>query len=635
MRGETGLISPPLYLPRIQKVGDNGKTLVSKTGSPILEPNMDYVMKSYSTKVHRFQSEAQCRTALQPDVMKACDAIKKFLNDNNCMLWFHREESKSGCPEGNHFHIVYWGKDKVTGLHSLSAYKSLRQKIMSVPNQKITAQKVKNTGMFTYLNSGNAIAKLQQRTNARIFMGSNCIELLKYNAQFHPAKLKQAFSEWRACWCSDDEFVFEDDVDDNKSIWECFGMNAPVHTTINNETEEIDLGIGASNMPAQTEDTINIFESDNSSFAPGFVPSLKRSRDDTIIIDDNIMTVALSAPSDKKKTKSDDRIEGLVQLFKTYNTQDFKALFRQVVVSKDEQGIAICRDVNRAANKSKLMESAMTEYTLLSIGNQNPVKVMDLFKMSEWAPQADGYMGIFQTLNLLTAWCEESDNKLFDFVMDVYVILSAMLPKTNCLLLEGASNAGKTFWVECILKPIQDHVGQILANEEKFRWGYLEGKAVARCEEFGFLNQSTVDDFKQIAGGQTFQANVKNKSPVMVDRIPMIVTTNHTIWAQVLDEKEAIRNRCIRWVFPKRSMILEGLKESPNSLLFKYAFEYFEDMEFTCSEEDGELVYSFKNTELKSGTAMSLFADWLYDKLESVGKIDDDEKSEYFLFSGI
>ncbi len=384
MRGETGLISPPLYLPRIGKVGENGKAVVSKTGSPILEPNMDYVMKSYSTKVHRFQSEAQCRTALQSDVMKACDAIKKFLNDNNCMLWFHREESQSGCPEGNHFHIIYWGKDKVTGLHSLSAYKSLRQKIMSVPNQKITAQKVKNTGMFIYLNSGNAIAKMQQKTNARIFMGSNCIELLKYNAQFHPAKLKQAFSEWKACWCSDDEFVFEDDIDENKSIWECFGMNAPVPTVIHNDTEEIDLGIGATNMLAQVEDTINIFEGDNSSFAPGFIPSLKRSRDDTIVIDDNIMTVALSAPSGNKKTKSDDRIEGLVQLFKTYNTQDFKALFRQVVVSKDEQGISICRDVNRAPNKTKLMESALTEYTLLSIGNQNPVKVMDLYKLSEW-----------------------------------------------------------------------------------------------------------------------------------------------------------------------------------------------------------------------------------------------------------
>ncbi len=637
MRGETGLISPPLYLPRIGKVGENGKAVVSKTGSPILEPNMDYVLKSYSTKVHKFQSEAQCRNSLDNDVMKSCDAMKKFINDNQCMLWFHREEAASGCPSGNHFHIIYWGKDKVTALHELSAYKSFRQKVMSVPNQQISAQKVKNTGMFIYLNSGSAIAKLNQKTNARIFMGSNSIELLKYNAQYHPSKLKQAFSEWKSAWCSDDEFVFDDDVDENKSVWECFGMQAPVSTKINNVNDEIDLGIGATNIPDNVN-SINLFDGDESSFAPGFTPSLKRklSNDDCIITSgSNIMTVALSAPSGPKKSKTDTRIEGIVELFGRYNTQDFKALFRLVVVNKDEQGINICRDVNRAQNMNKILESAMREYTLMTVGNQNPLKVMELYAQSDWVP-TDSYMGIFQTLNLLNAWAEESNNTAIDFVLDVYTILNTMLPKANCLLLEGASNAGKTFWVECILRPIQDHVGQILANEEKFRWGYLEGKAVARCEEFGFLSQATVDDFKQIAGGQTFQANVKNKSPVMVDRIPMIVTTNHTIWAQVLSEKDAIRNRCIRWEFKNRSTVLEGLTQHPNSLLFKYIFEYFELMEVSITEEEGEIKVGFeKKPDMRIGEAMSMFADWLYDKLEAEEKMNDDEKSEYFLFSGI
>ncbi len=624
VRGDQ-LVLPTLYIPRIMEKTKEGKPVLTKSGYPMVNVNMDYAIKSYNTKVVRFQSVMQDRARLDDDVLKACDTLKKFLNSNPVMLWFHREERGCGCTEGNHLHIMYWNKGKDVALSQQKPYRTLRQKIKAIPGASLQQEKVRTTGIFIYLNSGNAIAKMTQTENSRIFMGTTSFELLKFNADYHPSKLKQAYSHYKKCWVSNEKDEENEDIitsdEISNEMYGVFGMKPPVLNLVTRDDGTVvQEGKAHSNIAGLIDPKIPNPVEINA--------ALKRKRMDEMgnvefDEDDELLSVALCGPKNKK-SKTDTRVEGMVRLYQQYKNQNFKKLMAAVVMSKDPADMTIVREVNRSSNRVKILEAAMMEFSLFYAGNQNPEPVMSLYSTSGYMVNKYKSMTVFQTLNLLNTWCDEMGESMFGFLTHCYLILACKLKKMNCLLLEGVSNAGKTYWIECMLKPIEDHVGRVLSNEEKFRYGYLEGMSVARCEEFGLLTRATADDFKQIAGGQTFQANVKHKSPVMVDRLPMIVTTNHTLWKLIPHERQAILNRCIRYQLNKSANCLKESKLEPNSDLFKYCFEYFEEEGLTCNEEDGQLNVSFKNPGLNEKNVMSMFAAWIFEKL-----LLEDEENEH------
>ncbi len=626
VRGDN-LVLPTLYIPRIVDTNAQGKPLFTKSGQPMLKVNLDYATTSYNRKTVKFQSVMQDRNRLDEVTIKACDSLKKFLNGNLCMLWFHREERDAGCSEGNHLHIMFWNKGSTTALAQQKPFRTLRQKVNAIPGAHIQQMRVKNTGMFIYLNSGNAIAKMTQTENSRIFMGSTSTDLLRFNAAFHPSELKQVYHQYKKCWVTngkddDDDSIYVSDVSSNQ-IYGVFGMNPPVPKKVHVEDGTVTVvqeQKSHSNIPGLIDPKIPTPAQLNS--------QLKRKRMDEFghiefNEDDEMLSVALMG-SVSKKSKIDERVEGMVRLYTEFKNQNFKRLMRAVVLDGNPDNITIIREVNRSSNRLHIIHAAMTEFSLLHIGNQNPEPVMSLYLKGGYMVNKFDSIGVFETLNLLNTWCQHYGESLFLFLAHCYLILAKKLNKRNCLPLEGVSNAGKTFWMECMLKPINDFVGRILSNEDKFRYGYLQGMAVARCEELGLLTKATVDDFKQIAGGQTFQANVKHNAPVMVDRIPMIVTTNHPLWRLIPADKDAILNRCIMYKFNKSAPCLvergKGAKE-PNSDLFRYCFEFFEEEGLTCKEEEGDLQISFRNSYLNEKNVMSFFASWMNEQLI----LEDDE----------
>lgn len=80
-------------------------------------------------------------------------------------------------------------------------------------------------------------------------------------------------------------------------------------------------------------------------------------------------------------------------------------------------------------------------------------------KFVEECPAIEGELSILDTLNLFTDWCKFQGVNYADLLLKMYCVLNKEYPKINSLMLQGASNAGKTYWTTALL-PFPDVVGQ-------------------------------------------------------------------------------------------------------------------------------------------------------------------------------
>ncbi len=642
------LVMPVLYMPRIQQIL-SGKPQLTKGGHKMLEINSDFAVTSYTRLVEKFQSIQSTRSTMDSDIVVACDALKRFLNNNPCMLWFHREEKDSDCTVGNHLHIIYWNSGKSTPIFRLTSYRNLRSKIMAVEGQRIYQQKVKTTGMFIYMNSGNAIAKMQQTENARIFMGSTNMELLRYNADFHPSKMKQAYLKWKASWVTEIAENVQDDLDcglSEEGLFDAFGLNAPVKSTMTpdgtltkgqsysnkkweNDTIDLDTTV-TENEIAILGAPANVQLAQQISTA-GFKrkPTFASAGDEALYKRINGMVV-----QPKRQKLTDLRKDALVSMFENYSVQNFKSLYKTVCEAKDKNAIDVLTGIGKLSVSafSTYWNEALTEFNSKP-QNQIVLPLNILYQKSEQVVHK-WHLGVFETMKSLDEWCLEQEEDTFEFCATVYAICMKMFPKRNCLLLEGVLNDGRKYWIDCILRPIREFVANV-GIETHFRWKCLQQKAVANCEKFGYLSKEAVNEFKQIAGGQQCSINVRNGAPVLLERTPIIIQSNQAICRFVPEDEEAIMNRCIKYSFDKPTTVLKNERKNgyPNSLLFKYMFEFFGSEGLNGIEVDNETQYVFKkDSDVTSKNALAEFATWIYKKMIDAEELTQKEEDGYWQF---
>ena len=104
----------------------------------------------------------------------------------------------------------------------------------------------------------------------------------------------------------------------------------------------------------------------------------------------------------------------------------------------------------------------------------------------------------------------------------------------------GQSDAGKTFWTDPLIIP--DLCGQVITSAD-FMWQECTGKDLILVPELTLSKYDQVEGFKKISEDLPTMVNVKNKPAVLLQRTPMLVTTNTYPWKFFNDEEEAIKNR--------------------------------------------------------------------------------------------
>lgn len=132
------------------------------------------------------------------------------------------------------------------------------------------------------------------------------------------------------------------------------------------------------------------------------------------------------------------------------------------------------------------------------------------------------------------------------FKKDIKMIMEQGHKKINTLVLQGPSNTGKSLLAKLITGGY--NIGTVARSTESnnFIFQNLLGKTVGLMEE-PFITKMTVNDFKQLLGGERMEIGVKHRDREWLDRLPIICTTNDEQLADRCNsiDCKAINNRCI------------------------------------------------------------------------------------------
>lgn len=147
---------------------------------------------------------------------------------------------------------------------------------------------------------------------------------------------------------------------------------------------------------------------------------------------------------------------------------------------------------------------------------------------------------------------EVNNINIEQFKKDVKMIMEQGHKKINTLVLQGQSNTGKSLLAKLIIGGY--NVGTVARTTESnnFIFQNLLGKTVGLMEE-PFITKMTVNDFKQLLGGERMEIGVKHRDREWLERLPIICTTNDERLADRCNsiDCQAIQNRCIYYRLSK------------------------------------------------------------------------------------
>jgi hypothetical protein len=235
----------------------------------------------------------------------------------------------------------------------------------------------------------------------------------------------------------------------------------------------------------------------------------------------------------KKKKKMTNYVDDLIQLMTQYNCTNPNELAGKIFASDTSADIDKYRGISRNTQYSQILRAALDEIHLVS---EITTVYEELMKLREQKFEK-GYMTVEETEELLNRWCNEQGIPVGAFLFDAWTILGQKLPKKNCLYLQGASNAGKSFWIDAMIGWC-DSVGNQIESDQ-FMYQELINKKVAVLNEI-HLNPVTVETFKNIAEGRETGINVKNKAQQTLKRLPIMLTSNTLIWTGIPQEKRIV-----------------------------------------------------------------------------------------------
>jgi hypothetical protein len=86
-----------------------------------------------------------------------------------------------------------------------------------------------------------------------------------------------------------------------------------------------------------------------------------------------------------------------------------------------------------------------------------------LTKLINNCPAKEETLTTGQTQTLFTNWCAEQDINSDTLLAEMYAVLGMKNPKRYCQMLQGSSNAGKTYWSKALC-PFDDLTGQTVQS---------------------------------------------------------------------------------------------------------------------------------------------------------------------------
>ncbi|CAI2737798.1 unnamed protein product [Dicrocoelium dendriticum] len=138
------------------------------------------------------------------------------------------------------------------------------------------------------------------------------------------------------------------------------------------------------------------------------------------------------------------------------------------------------------------------------------------------------------------------------FCTAIHEIMDKKIDRLNTLCIEGPTTTGKSLVLKLITQNYHCGTVQRSGDHSQFFLQNLVDKPIALMEE-PRITINTVNDFKELLGGNPFDIHVKHSPDVTVKRLSVLISTNHSLGAYITSiDAAAIYERCHTFQFKFR-----------------------------------------------------------------------------------
>ncbi|CAH8664152.1 unnamed protein product [Dicrocoelium dendriticum] len=150
------------------------------------------------------------------------------------------------------------------------------------------------------------------------------------------------------------------------------------------------------------------------------------------------------------------------------------------------------------------------------------------------------------------------------FCTAIHEIMNKKIDQLNTFCIEGPTTTGKSLLLKLISQNYHCGTVQMSADHSRFFLQNLVDKAVALMKE-PRITIKTVNDFKALLGGNTFDIHVKHSPDVTLLRVPVLISTNRSLGNYITSvDAAAIYECCHKFKFNVRVGCAE-LPEPPTT----------------------------------------------------------------------
>nr|QTE04097.1 MAG: nonstructural protein [Turdus naumanni ambidensovirus] len=175
-----------------------------------------------------------------------------------------------------------------------------------------------------------------------------------------------------------------------------------------------------------------------------------------------------------------------------------------------------------------------------------------------------------------------------EFLVRLYNVLEKQKPKKNSMFILGPPNCGKSYFFENIIcYYLNIGHGSNACKGESFPFNEFPGKRVLIWDE-PLIAPSYMETVKLIAGGNPASVNVKHQNFSVVNRTPLIFTSNNAIFNQE-DPMWSTRMYFEKW---KPDDELKNVTGAPNPLCLLVLWIQYQIIPFT--EQMKTLPFNFE-----------------------------------------
>lgn len=253
-----------------------------------------------------------------------------------------------------------------------------------------------------------------------------------------------------------------------------------------------------------------------------------------------------------------------------YQLDNKEDLFKATAKSQDHLKLI---QLSRDRNWNRIYNTAREEF---SINN-----IIDDRTYYEWFMDYkpitnNDLMTKEQTENYIKDYCKEQCISSAKLLTDLYDVLKMNHKKINAFYMQGQSNAGKTFFLKGVV-PVDSKPGYHTTSKE-FPFGDAVNAPLIIINELTIESPAKAELYKNIIGGEPTQVNIKNRPSQLMNRKPVLITSNDVIWGYVKDQKQTLLNRMKYYLHLRKSDVTKKYSKhgKPNPKWFQDLFKTFE-----------------------------------------------------------